>query len=170
LRRVPGEGTRPIGDRVKEALFGILGPDVDGSRFLDLFAGTGGVGIEALSRGAAAAVFVDNAPAAVRTVRQNLTTTGLGDRATVVQSDSFAFLEQQPPMTFDYVYLAPPQYHGLWLRSLRTVDAKTAWTGEDAWVIVQIDPREDEAEGLSRLGRFDERSYGDTRLIFYREK
>jgi 16S rRNA (guanine(966)-N(2))-methyltransferase RsmD len=168
LQRVPGEGTRPIGDRVKEALFSILGADVEASAFLDLFAGTGSVGIEALSRGASAAVFVDKASAAVRTVSENLKSTGLGDRASVVQADSFAYLEKQPPMAFDYVYLAPPQYHGLWLKAVRALDARTAWTSEDGWVIVQIDPREDAAEGLSRLERFDERSYGDTRLIFYR--
>jgi 16S rRNA (guanine(966)-N(2))-methyltransferase RsmD len=169
LRQVPGLGTRPIGDRVKEALFGILGADVEGSCFLDLFAGTGSVGIEALSRGAASAFFIDKSPAAVRTVHENLSATSLGDRATVIQQDSFAYLEKDPPRAFDYVFVAPPQYHGLWLKALRALEAKSGWTSEDGWAIVQIDRREDEAEGLSRLTRFDERSYGQTRLVFYRK-
>jgi len=170
LRAVPGEGTRPIGDRVKVALFDILGADIEGSRFLDLFAGTGGVGIEALSRGASSATFIDKASAAVQTVRENLSATGLGDRATVLQQDSFAYLEKNPPAAFDYVFVAPPQYHGLWLKALRALEAQPGWTSEDAWAIVQIDPHEDVAEGLSRLDRFDERSYGQTRLVFYRAR
>jgi 16S rRNA (guanine(966)-N(2))-methyltransferase RsmD len=169
LRLVPGEGTRPIGDRAKEALFGILGADIEGAAFLDLFAGTGSVGIEALSRGASAAVFVDRAPAAVQTVRQNLEATGVAERATVVQRDSFTYLEGRHPSRFDYVYVAPPQYKDLWLKTLRALDARPDWMSEDAWVIVQIDPREDQTEQLERLVRFDERSYGQTRLIFYRQ-
>jgi 16S rRNA (guanine(966)-N(2))-methyltransferase RsmD len=143
LRLVPGEGTRPIGDRVKVALFDILGADVEGSAFLDLFAGTGSVGIEALSRGAAAAVFVDKAAPAVRTVRENLVATGLIDRATVIQRDSFAYLAEDPTAPFDYVYVAPPQYEGMWLKVLRRLEEKPDWMSEDAWVIIQIDPRED---------------------------
>jgi 16S rRNA (guanine(966)-N(2))-methyltransferase RsmD len=170
LRRVPGDGTRPIGDRAKEALFGILGADVEGSTFLDLFAGTGSVGIEALSRGATAAVFVDKAAAAARTVRENLASTGFDARAVVVQRDSFAYLAQDATMAFDYIYIAPPQYHGMWLKVLRALEDKPGWMSEDAWAIVQIDPREDEAEGLARFERFDERSYGQTRLIFYQTR
>lgn len=168
LRMVPGEGTRPIGDRVKQALFNILGADVEGSAFLDLFAGTGSVGIEALSRGASSAVFVDKASAAVRTVHENLRLTGLADRATVVRQDSFSFLAQAPPRTFDYIYIAPPQYQGHWLGALRALDAAPAWMSSDGWAVVQIDPREEAAEGLTRLTRFDERAYGQTKLIFYR--
>ncbi len=168
LRQVPGEGTRPIGDRVKEALFSILGADVEGARFLDLFAGTGSVGIEALSRGAAEAVFVDKATAAIRTLRENLSATGLTERASLVQQDTFAFLGQDPAQPFDYAFVAPPQYRGLWREVLLRLDERRAWLSEDGWVIVQIDPREDEPEGLSRLARFDERAYGQTKLIFYR--
>lgn len=170
LRLVPGEGTRPIGDRVKEALYDILGADIQGSAFLDLFAGTGSVGIEALSRGAASAVFVDRAPAAIRTIHDNLKTAGVADRAAVIQRDSFAYLEASPSIAFDYIFVAPPQYHGLWLKALGELDAKGTWMAEDAWVIAQIDPREDEADGLARLGRFDERTYGQTKILFYRAR
>src|SRR5512136_3247729 len=106
LKAVPGEGTRPITDRVNESLFNILGADVQDARFLDLFAGTGGVGIEALSRGTAEAVFVEQGRAALATIRANLALTGLADRARVVHADVFALLARAPQAAFDYVYIA----------------------------------------------------------------
>ncbi len=168
LRMVPGEGTRPIGDRPKESLFNILGADIEGTRFLDLFAGTGSVGIEALSRGAAFAVFVDSAAPAVRIVKDNLTATGFADQAVAIQQDAFIYLRTAPDSPFDYVFVAPPQYHGLWRKAVQALDLWEAGLSEDAWVIVQIDPREAEEEGLARLARFDERVYGQTMLRFYR--
>ena len=104
-------------------MFNILQPDLEGATILDLFAGTGAIGIEALSRGAARAVFVDRAPKAVATVKENLRITGLADRAEVVRDDSFRFLERTTE-SFDIVYVAPPQYLGLWEKACRR------WTGE----------------------------------------
>jgi len=170
LRMVPGEGTRPIGDRPKESLFNIIGADIEDTRFLDLFAGTGSVGIEALSRGAAFAAFVDSAGPAIRIVKENLAATGLAAKAIVVQLDAFTYLRASPDSPFDYVFVAPPQYHGLWLKAVRALDSWPGGLSEDAWVIVQIDPREAEEEGLDRLSRFDERVYGQTMLRFYRVK
>ena len=91
LRSVPGDTTRPITDRVKESLFDILGGDIQSANFLDLFAGTGSVGIEALSRGAAFARFIDKESQAVATVRVNLETTGLKGSADIVKADTFAY-------------------------------------------------------------------------------
>src|SRR5512136_594459 len=138
LKAVPGEGTRPITDRVKESLFNILGADIRDARFLDLFAGTGGVGIEALSRGAAEAVFVEQGRAALETIRANLALTRLADRARVVRADVFAFLAQMPEAPFDYIYIAPPQYKSLWAKTLHAIDATPAWLSNDSAVIVQI--------------------------------
>src|SRR5512137_2583278 len=107
LKPVPGDGTRPITDRVKEALFNILGTDIRDARFLDLFAGTGGVGIEALSRGAKEAVFVEQGRTALETIRANLAVTKLADRARVVRADVFSFLTGTPGEPFDYIYVAP---------------------------------------------------------------
>jgi 16S rRNA (guanine966-N2)-methyltransferase len=107
LKSVPGEGTRPVTDRVKESLFDILGADVRDAHFLDLFAGTGGVGIEALSRGAAEAVFVEQGRAALETIRANLTITRLANRARIVRADVFTFLASTPESPFDYIYIAP---------------------------------------------------------------
>jgi 16S rRNA (guanine(966)-N(2))-methyltransferase RsmD len=163
---VPGDSTRPIGDRVKEALFDILGADVEGARFLDLFAGTGSVGIEALSRGAASAVFVEASPRALQTIRANLDHTHLQSGAEVVQADSFAYLAHGAE-PFDYIYIAPPQYHGLWAKALRAVDVNAALLNPDGWAIAQIHPREHESLELRRLRELRRRRYGNTLLCFY---
>jgi 16S rRNA (guanine966-N2)-methyltransferase len=167
LKMVPGEGTRPIGDRVKEALFNILGEQVTGASVLDLFAGTGSVGIEALSRGAARVVFVDDSRVAIRTILANLETTRLKARSTVVQRDAFAYLRSPGAETFDIVYVAPPQYKGLWARALMALDEKPDRLSPDAQVVVQIDPKEAQILELTRLLATDERRYGNTQLNFY---
>jgi len=166
LKSVPGSGTRPITDRAKSALFSILGADVVGARFLDLFAGTGGVGIEALSRGAAEVVFVERGRAALRTIRGNLTHTGLAEEGQVEQANVFEYLTR-PPVPFDYVYVAPPQYQRLWAETLQALDRWPGWLYEDGWVIVQIHPREYEALPLQALIQFDQRTYGSVMLCFY---
>jgi 16S rRNA (guanine966-N2)-methyltransferase len=113
LGRVPA-GVRPVSDRVREGLFSSLGGRLAGARGLDLYAGTGALGIEALSRGAEDAVFVDASPAAVTAVRDNLARTGLEDRATVHRSDVRRFLEREAadPEGFDLVFLDPPYESG----------------------------------------------------------
>jgi 16S rRNA (guanine(966)-N(2))-methyltransferase RsmD len=167
LHAVPGEITRPITDRTKESLFNILGADIFESAFLDLFAGTGSVGIEALSRGAEFALFVDHHPAAIKTIQRNLDETGLGHRARVVRKDAFKLLDTQPERHFDYVYIAPPQYRQLWERAVKSIDANPDWLSEDAWMIVQIDPVEYSPQAIIHLKEFEQRRYGSTLLIFY---
>ncbi|HWO69128.1 MAG TPA: 16S rRNA (guanine(966)-N(2))-methyltransferase RsmD [Actinomycetota bacterium] len=101
-------GVRPVSDRAREGLFSSLGAAPVGSRVLDLYAGTGALGIEALSRGAAAATFVDRDPRAVRTIRENLRRTGLEARARVVRADARAYLRHPAEHRFDLVFLDPP--------------------------------------------------------------
>ncbi len=166
LHAVPGPGTRPMTDRAKSALFSILSEDVVDARFLDLFAGTGQVGIEALSRGAARAVFVEMNHAALRVIHNNLALTGLASLAEVTRDDVFHYLST-PPQPFDYVYVAPPQYRGLWIQTLRVLDALPGWLKQDGWVIAQINPLEYEALPLNNLVLFDQRKYGSVMLCFY---
>lgn len=114
LKTVAGENTRPTTDRIKETLFNILQNDLYGIRFLDLFAGSGGIGIEALSRGAAYACFVDNSRAAVDCIRGNLAFTRLGSQADVLQCDvltALSRLDGRPP--FQIVFMDPPYGKGL---------------------------------------------------------
>ena len=167
LRRVPGEGVRPIGDRVKEALFNIIGIEIRESIFLDLFAGTGSVGIEAISRGAEHVVFVDNNRRAIGTIQANLEHTGLGAQAQVHHTDAFAILTRPPEREYDYVYIAPPQFKGIWISAIQEVDRHHTILNPDAWVIVQIHPNEDANLNLQSLTEFDRRKYGNTLLIFY---
>jgi 16S rRNA (guanine966-N2)-methyltransferase len=167
LRPVPGNSTRPITDRTKESLFNILGSDVVHSRMLDLFAGTGSVGIEALSRGADFVRFVDNNQLAIKTIKYNLTNTNLENRAEVLKRDAFGYLKSQPDVEFDYIYIAPPQYKGFWKRALARVESNQGWLSGDAWVIVQIHPVEYEALALSALAELEQRRYGSTLLIFF---
>lgn len=167
LKTVPGDTTRPITDRVKESLFNILGPDVQGAVILDLFAGTGAVGIEALSRGAEFVRFVDRNRLPIRIVHENLEITGLADKAQVLHDDAYTVLKGESDRKFDYVYIAPPQYKGMWLRALQQLDKGIDCLFEDAWVIVQIHPKEFEPVSLNNLVEFDQRQYGSTLLIFY---
>jgi 16S rRNA (guanine966-N2)-methyltransferase len=113
LVRVP-TGVRPVSDRAREGLFSSLGDLVDAARVLDLYAGTGALGIEALSRGANEALFVDRSPSALSAVRENLARTGLDDRASFERSDIRRFLERQPVDLegFDLVFLDPPYEAG----------------------------------------------------------
>ncbi len=170
LRSVPGDKTRPITDRAKESLFNILRPYLQGASFLDLFAGTGAVGIEALSQGAGFARFIDTQRAAVETIRANLAATKLDAKAHVIQGDAFSQLAAAPDRAFDYAFIAPPQYQGMWKRALLALDAKLDWLVEDGWVIVQIDPTEYEKLELQNLSEFDQRKYGNVLLVFYERK
>jgi len=167
LKMVPGEGSRPVMDRVKEACFSKLGRRVAGSRFLDLYAGTGSVAIEALSRGAALAELVEQDPRALRVIRENLQLAGLQGRARVQRADVLSWLRNDAAQPFDIIYVAPPQYQGLWSQTLQLIDERPDWTHEDSIVVVQIDPSELHCIELNRLAPFDERRYGNTLLWYF---
>jgi len=167
LQSVSGDQTRPITDRVKEALFDIIGPDVVDSTWWDVFAGTGAVGIEALSRSATFARLTDMNRAPLETIKGNLANTGLSARAEVRRADAFALLATAPDRQFDYIYIAPPQYKQLWQRALHALDGNKGWLERDGWVVVQLDPKEYEVQALANLKEFDRRKYGTTLLAFY---
>jgi 16S rRNA (guanine(966)-N(2))-methyltransferase RsmD len=167
LMSVPGDSTRPITDRAKSALFSILSDWIEGTRVLDLFGGTGGVGIECISRGAEHAHFVDNNRKAVDTIHANLAHCGFTREGTVERNDSFTFLERYRGEPFDFIYVAPPQYQGLWIKALQIIDARPQLTAEYATIVVQIHPVEDKPIALARLQEYDRRKYGSVMLIFY---
>ncbi len=180
-------GTRPIIDRVKTALFDILSDEVEDIRFLDLFGGTGSVGIEALSRGAAHATFIEMNYPVLKLLRENLAITKLADRAETLHGDSFKFLQnyqQQPaeqpkqqkpafasqPRSYEIIYVAPPQYMEMAAKALLLLDSSTL-IADPGLVIVQIHPKERPgvvAVPCERLILTDERRYGSTLLLFYR--
>ena len=167
LMMVPGDGTRPITDRAKEALFSIMGTWIEGTRVLALFGGTGGVGIESLSRGADFVHFVELNRKAVETIDANLRHCGFEKWAAIERGDSFTYLQRYQGRPYDLIYVAPPQYQGFWLKTLQIVDARPALLAKFGSVIVQIHPREDIPVVLERLEEYDRRRYGSVMLIFY---
>lgn len=167
LKLIPGDTTRPIMDRVKEALFSIIGQNILDTHFLDLFGGTGSVGIEALSRGAEQALFVELDRQAARILRENLEHTRLHEQAEVRVMDAFDLLKRKPQTVYHYIFVAPPQYKGLWKQTLLALEANSAWITPQTTVIVQIDPHEWEALPLTLLEEVDRRVYGRTMLLFY---
>ena len=170
LRSVPGDTTRPVTDRVKEALFNILASDVIGSRWWDVFAGTGAVGIEAISRGAVFVSFTDLNRAPIETIKYNLEYCGFSGQSEIRRGDAFTLLSKGADAQFEYIYIAPPQYMEMWEKALELVDEDTNWLSEDGWVIVQIDPREYKILSLQKLEEVEQRKYGSTQLIFYERK
>lgn len=169
--KAAGAATRPITDRVKENLFNILGERIVNANVLDLFAGAGSVGIEALSRGARAATFVELDHAALRAIRTNLDTTQLAPRARLVRQDVFKFIRragETTSETFDLIYVAPPQYKGLWIDTLVALDSSEL-LAERGIVVAQIHPKEYREIALTNLELFDQRKYGSTMLCFYRK-
>ena len=167
LKLVPGDTTRPVMDRVKEALFNIVSGDILDSTFLDLFAGTGSIGIEALSRGAKKAVFVEREKKAVETIQDNLVAAKLAERAVVRKADVLSVLKQVPAEHYDFIYIAPPQYKGIWLQVLYALDANPAWISPETAIIVQIDPSEETEQQFKNFEAYDQRRYGRTLLWFF---
>ncbi len=166
LQSVPGTGTRPILDRVKTALFDIIRPTLPEAVFLDLFAGSGSVGIEALSQGAKRAVFLDLSKAAVDTIKSNLQKTALSERAEVRHADAFGYLRNTKGV-FDIIFIAPPQYKNLWQESMWLLAERPGLVSTNGSIIVQIDPSEYEKLELSAFEENKARRYGNTLLIFY---
>ena len=170
----PGEVVRPTSDRAREALFNILSHGefaADGSPFaerpvLDAFAGTGAVGLEALSRGAAAAVFIESERQALAALRRNVAALGEGDRAQIVAGDA-----TRPPraaLACAVAFLDPPYKSGLAAPALQAL-AAAGWLTPDALIVIEVAAREDFPlpAGFSLI---DQRVYGAARLVFLRRE
>ena len=162
-------GTRPLSDRAREGLFSSLGHRVVGAKVLDLFAGTGAVGIEALSRGALHATFVDNSRRAVATIEANLKRTKLVELATPVRADWNVFFAHQEPKRYDLVFLDPPyRIPG------EEVDAALFFLDEGwlspGWTVVLTRPRRSYTDVVPVNWQVTRRlEYGDTLVVVYRE-
>ncbi len=169
LAAPPGSDTRPTADRVREALFSILGPPPAGAVVLDLFAGAGTLGIEALSRGAERAVFADHARAAARVLRKNLEELGLAARAEVHVGDATRFAERlgRDGRSFSWIFLDPPYAAGLADAALAAIGAGRL-LAEDGVAVVEHDRRSPPLPVQAPLFKADSRRYGDTELTFYR--
>lgn len=163
-------GLRPTSDKVREALFSILGGEVDGASFLELYAGTGAVGIEALSRGASRAVFVDSSQKAVRLIRENLGALGYREKAAVVGRDVLVFLKKTAPELgpFDIVFVDPPYHTGEGERALDALgEPGGGILSEGAAVVYEHFKKHGAPADAGRLVKRRDYTYGDTVLSIY---
>ena len=173
LKSIPGHATRPLMRRVKQSLFDVIGKKVENSNFLDLYAGIGSVGIEAISRGAKQAVFVDRDPGCVKIINANLGMCAFKDRAEVVQGDILLWMDKGIsfviPRKHDLIFIGPPFKLNLTKISLDVV-CKHGLLGKEGWVICQhhIAEKVPEKAGGKSLVLFRQEKYGKTMLSFYR--
>jgi 16S rRNA (guanine966-N2)-methyltransferase len=171
--RAPGPGTRPLSDRVKQTLFAILEPDLPGARFLDLFAGSGAAGVEALSRGAASATFVEKDQGAAAVIEANLKATALaGPAASIVRWDVVRWLdESHANESFDLVVVDPPYAEtDLLARVLERLGAPDAPLSPGARVIAKHFWRDEPPQRIGMLAAERDRRFGETALTFYRRQ
>ena len=167
LKTPEGLTTRPTSDRVKEALFSIIQFDVPCAKVLDLFGGTGQLGIEALSRGASSAVFVDEGEKACALIRENLKRTKLADKAKVVRSDYMQFL-QNCHETFDIVLLDPP-YAEVFLENALKKLAEIDILNSGAIIVAERPAEKDLPWELTGFTKSKDYKYGNTVLTLYRK-
>jgi len=168
----PGpEEIRPIRHLVRKALFDILRQVISGSLFLDLYAGTGSVGLEALSRGANHVTFVDQLPDATRLINKNLDALTYTNRATVYQMDTEEALEKfdHRDRRFDIVFLGPPYQEGLSKATLKQL-GRNKVVKQGGLVGVEVFFKNDLADGYDKLVKIKEREYGQNKLAIYRKK
>ncbi len=162
---------RPTADRAREALFSIIGKEVMGAAVLDLYAGTSALGLEALSRGAESALFVDLHNEALGLIGKNIELCGFSERSRVVRRDltkGLSFLEQQAPATgYDLVFLDPPYGKELASKALADLGTMTL-LAEDGLVIAEEESGAEFAEVYQGLRLFDRRRYGDTGFWLFR--
>jgi 16S rRNA (guanine(966)-N(2))-methyltransferase RsmD len=168
LRAPDGLATRPTSDRVRESLFNIVAARVPGSRFLDLFAGSGAVGLEAISRGADEAVFVEQSRRALEQIEQNIAHCGVEDRSRIVAKDAQAALKTLAAAgeEFDLVYVDPPYDADLYLPVLRAL-GRSGLVASDGLVVVEFRSRERLPDEAGDLRHYRDVRYGDTTLAFY---
>ncbi len=174
LKSLKGLALRPTSDRLRETLFNVLGPGVTGSRFIDLFAGTGAIGIEALSRGAAEVVFVENHAPAVTLIRRNLASLEIRNGATVLASDALrglqtlaSRLEAETPR-HDYIFLDPPYSAAKDYTRVLEFLGSGELLGPSGIVIAEHRPSFDLPQEAGALRRFRVLRQGDAALSFYR--
>ena len=166
LETLEGLETRPTTDRVKEAIYSSIQFEIEGRRVLDLFAGSGQLGIESLSRGAASAIFIDASAEAVAVIRQNLQHVKLADKASVSASDYGQFLGHTKAI-FDVVFIDPPYSKGLAEKALALVAPHMS---EQGVVIVETASIDELPETAGDFEMTQKKKYGKTVISYYRKK
>ena len=169
LASLKGLDIRPSSDKVKESIFNIIGQDLTGCRILDLFAGTGGLGIEALSRGAVWALFIDRSPLCIKLIHRNLDLTGYGASGSVLRQDLTKGLPMKHPLMtdkFDIIFIDPPYGKGLIPPILKELSSGDLMNMEGL-IITESYKGEILPSSCGFLQRIKTRSYGETKLEIY---
>ena len=169
LKSVPALETRPTGDKVKEGLFSAIQFELEGRKVLDLFAGTGQLGIEALSRGAESAVFIDNSPEAFHVIEENLAHTGLADRAVVIRTDYKAYLKSAPKRRFNIIFLDPPYRQGYITRIISFIESFDI-LAENGIIVCESALSDSVPDSGDYLEKFRSYRYGQTAVTIYRKR
>ncbi|ANE47500.1 DNA methyltransferase [Paenibacillus swuensis] len=169
LKAVPGQGTRPTTDKVKEAIFSMIGPYFDGGMVLDLFAGTGGLGIEALSRGMDQGIFIDIEKKSLDVIQDNLKSTRLDAKAETYRNDATRALKAlaKRGLTFDLVFLDPP-YRMKHVEELVSYMEENALLAEAAVIVVEHDAKHHYPEQMGGAQQHRRVEYGEIAVTVYR--
>lgn len=168
LKAVPGKNTRPTTDKIKESMFNIIGPYFDGGACLDLFAGSGSLAIEAVSRGMEQAVLIDKAPAAINTIRENVAITKEPEKFTVLRSDANKALDKlhQQQKSFDVIFFDPPYAEQKIVSQMERL-LELNLIARNALIICEVDKNVELPKSIQTLSSFKVGNYGTTKVVFY---
>jgi len=171
LTELQGKQIRPTSDRIRESLFSILAQKIDNAMVLDLFAGTGALGIEALSRGAAKSFFIDKSIESVQIINKNIELLGIKESAEVLKHDVYTIISSKDffKQKFDLIFLDPPYNRGFIPGIFEDIDLLTIMNDESI-LIIEHSLKENNLEKVSGLDLYDKRTYGKTLISFLRKK
>lgn len=168
LKAVPGESTRPTTDKIKESLFNMIGPYFDGGNCLDLFAGSGGLAIEAVSRGMDKAVLIDKAPAAIKVIQENIAVTKEKEKFKVIRGDAARVIKnlKSEEQVFDLVFLDPPYAKQQIISQIEELLDNKMLTPE-ALIVCEVDKKVDLPEAIKNARVYKSAEYGITKIMIY---
>ena len=166
LNTIEGDSTRPTKDMVKEALFSIIYEYIDGSTVLDLFAGSGAIGIEALSRGASNCYFCDINPKCIKVINDNLTKSGFLNQSYVYNLDYLTMLDKVRNVSFDVIYIDPPYNLGLGIKAIERISSYDLLK-RNGILVFETDTGESTPDVIGVFRKFKSKKYGRNFLSFY---
>ena len=171
IKSIEEDSTRPTKDMVREALFSILMNQVVDSRFLDLFAGSGAIGMEALSRGASAALFVDSNPKCIKVIKENLKKANFEENAEVYEADFQVALKKlnEKKKQFDLIYIDPPYHQNMGMIAINKI-SEYDMLHEDGIIVFESDTDEEVPDEIGKFERYNYKRYGRNRLNLFRRK
>ena len=171
LKSPVGLVTRPTTDRIKESIFSILSPYLSGSYVLDLFSGTGNLGIEALSRGAEKAIFVDNNRNSIRVIRENTETTGFKEKSKILQLEALKAISElaKSGEKYDIIFMDPPYLKGYIVPCIQAIE-EGGLLKDEGIIVIEHDSKDIIPDQFIKLKRIKNRKYGNTTISIYSEE